>query len=497
MGVVLKQTVKGSIYTYIGAALGFITLVFVQPHVINPEQVGLIYMLNDLAMLFATFAILGFGSTVRYFPYFRNKERKHHGYLFLAMMVALVGFLLICGVITLFKDQIVSQKSQDSFLFSDYYYYLIPLTLFFLYFNVFELFARVNYDTVFSRFLREVLKRILILGAFMFLLFKMVDFDSFMPIWLIANILPTLILLVYIFRMDTFSFSPNFSFLKQNKSLVNKMISISTFTLLVGTAPFIVGMVDRYMVNQLYGLSDAGIYSIMFYFCAIITMPTRSLYSISSPVIAEAWKQNDRESIKSLYHKTCINQLIFAILLFVGIWGNVDNIFRYLPIYEPGKYILFFIGIANIIEMGTGVNGTIIATSKYYRYDGLFYLLLIGVTIVGNLIFLPLYGMVGAAIATALTSVLFNAFRCFFVWKMFKMQPFDWRNFMVVLLGLAVYFISAMIPQMSNYVVDLVVRSIVITALFLPMVYLLKLSNEFNFLVEKYFRKAKSLFKNR
>ena len=488
MGVVLKQTIKGSIYTYVGAALGFITLVFVQPHAIDPEQIGLIYMLNDLAMLFATFAVLGFNSTIRYFPYFRSKENKHHGYLFLAVVIALVGFLLVCGVIVLFKDQIVSQKSQESFLFSDYYYYLIPLTLFFLYFNVFELFARVNYDTVFSRFLREVLKRILVLGAFMFLLFKLVDFDGFMPVWLIANLLPTLILLVYVFRMETFSLSPNFKFLKQNKPLVNKMVSISTFTLLVGTAPFIVGMIDRYMVNQLYGLSDAGIYSIMFYFCAIISMPTRSLYSISSPVIAEAWKQDDKESIRSLYHKTCINQLIFAVLLFIGIWGNVDNIFKYLPVYEPGKYILFFIGIANVIEMGTGVNGIIIATSKYYRYDGLFYLLLIGVTIIGNLIFLPLYGMTGAAIATALTSVLFNTFRYFFVWKVFKMQPFDWRNLIVVLLGLMAYFITTLIPQMSNYVVDLVIRSVAITAIFLPLVYLLKLSDDFNFLVKKYLR---------
>ncbi|MDR0659921.1 MAG: oligosaccharide flippase family protein [Prevotellaceae bacterium] len=494
MGIVLKQTVRGSIYTYIGAALGFITLVFIQPHVINPEQVGLIYMLNDLAVLFATFAALGFSSTIRYFPYFRSKEHKHHGYLFLALMVALVGFLLICAVIILFKDQIVRQKSQESFLFSDYYYYLIPLTLFFLYFNIFDLFARVNYNTVFSRFLREVLKRILVLCAFMFLLFKAVDFDGFMPIWLVANILPTFTLLIYSFKMDTFSFLPDFKFLKRNKPLVKKLINISGFTLLVGTAPFIVGMIDRYMVNRMYGLSDAGIYSIMFYFCAIITMPSRSLYSISTPVIAEAWKQSDKASIKSLYHKTCINQLIFAVLLLVGIWGNVDNIFNYLPIYEPGKYILFFIGIANVVEMGTGVNGIIIATSKYYRYDGLFYLLLIGFTIFTNMIFLPLYGMTGAAIATALTSIIFNIFRYIFVWRVFKMQPFDWRNLMVVVLGLIVYFISTLIPQLPNYVVDIVVRSAAMVLVFIPVVYFLKLSDDFNFFLEKYLKKLTALF---
>lgn len=497
MGVVLRQTVRGSIYTYIGAALGFITVAVVQPKVITQEQIGLLSLLNDLSLVFAAFAALGFSSTVRYFPYFRNAERKHHGYLFLACAVALIGFLLMCLVIFLFKDQIISQKSQESFLFADYYYYLIPLTFFFLYFNVFELFARVNYEVVISQLLREVVKRIFILIAFSLLFFNVIGFSGFMPIWLLASVLPTVILLWHISRMKSFSFSSNLGFLRQNKDLVRKLVNISGFTLLIATAPHIIGLIDKYMLNQIYGLSVAGVYTITMYFGSFISMPIRSLHSISLPIVAEAWKEDDRETIRSLYYKSCINQLILAVLLFVGIWANVDNIFIYLPDFESGKYVIFFIGLMSAVDMGTGINGTIIATSKYYRYDGLFHLLLVILTIITNLIFIPLYGITGAAMATALTRILFNLFRYFFVWRVFKMQPFDWRNLATILLGVAAYFIAMLIPQLSNFIIDIAVRSVVITGLFLPAVYFFKVSGEYNHLVEKYLRKARGMFKRK
>jgi len=114
--------------------------------------------------------------------------------------------------------------------------------------------------------------------------------------------------------------------------------------------------------------------------------------------------------------------------------------------------------------------------------------LLVGFTIITNLIFIPLYGIVGAALATALTKILFNFFRFLFVWRMFKMQPFSWRNLMVVVLATAAYGVSLLIPQLPNFIADIAVRSVVISVIFLPAVYFLKLSTGFNHLVNKYLR---------
>lgn len=482
MGLVQRETIKGSVYSYLGVLVGFITIVIIQPKVLNEEQVGLLGLLNDFSVTFATFAFIGFSATIRYFPYFRSVENKHNGYLFLACSVAAVGFLLVAAFIYFFKSFVIGQSDQGSPLFSEYYYYFIPLVFFTLYFNVFELFARALFKTVASRFLREFLKRIFVLIPFLLLLFQQIAFPDFMPLWLVASILPTFILFWYISRLEGFSLKPKMDFL--DTDMKRKLARISFYAILAAAAPSIVATVDKYMINSMYGLSKTGIYTITMYFSVIILLPTRSLYSVALPVVAEAWKANDRGRIERLYKQSCVNQLLIGALLFLGIWGNVHNVFAYIPEYKSGMYVIFFMGIANIFEMATGINGTIIATSKYYRYDTFFYLFLAVLTIVSNLIFLSIYGFIGAAIATALTYMIFNLFRYLFVLRAFKMQPFGWKNLGILVLAVAVYFLSKLIPVHPNYIVDLIVRSSAMGVAYLVGAYYLRFSEELNSLVD-------------
>ena len=79
MGIIKQQTIKGSIYSYLGVLVGFLTVTILQPYSLAPAQIGLITLLASLSALFAQFFILGFNGTARYFPYFRSEEKQHHG----------------------------------------------------------------------------------------------------------------------------------------------------------------------------------------------------------------------------------------------------------------------------------------------------------------------------------------------------------------------------------------------------------------------------------
>src|SRR5690606_10898250 len=114
----------------------------------------------------------------------------------------------------------------------------------------------------------------------------------------------------------------------------------------------------------------------------------------------------------SVYRKSCINQLLIGLLLFIGIWANIDNIFKMLPAgFEVGKYVILFISLGYLIEMSTGLNGVILSTSKYYKYDSYFFIALIFITITSNYFLIPIWGITGSAIASALTLLFFNLFR--------------------------------------------------------------------------------------
>ena len=236
------------------------------------------------------------------------------------------------------------------------------------------------------------------------------------------------------------------------------------------------------------GIAQTGVYAITFFFGTLILIPSRSLIKISSVVIADAWKENNLKIINDIYHKSCLNQVIFAGLLFVGIWANINNVFEILPTeYAAGKYVIFFIALSSLIKMAGGVNNMILFTSKYYKIHTLFILILVILIIVSNLIFIPMYGIVGAALASALSNFIFMLMEFIFIKVKFKFQPYNFKFLIVLAIGGLSYLISYFIPVFDNYIIDIIVRSLVITIFFGGMILVFRLSEDID-------QKARQLF---
>ena len=490
MGIIKQQTIKGSIYSYLGIFIGFLTVSIIQPHSLSTEEIGLITILASLSLMFAQFSILGFNGTARYFPYFRNEEKKHHGYLSLACMVSLVGSVLFVLLIYVFKKELVGQNAK-TVLFEKYYWYLVPLTLFTLFFNVFDLYARMLYNMTTGLILREFSKRIFVLITILLIYFKLVSFDTFMILWFFANVIPTAQIVIRLIKDNQFSLKPDFEFL--TSEMARKLIGICFFTILTGSSPLIIQNIDNILISKKLGLDHTGVYSLAFNFGLIISLPSRSLYSIAYTVIAESWRTNDLKNIRSVYEKSCVNQLISALFLFILMWASIDNIFTMLPPeFKDGKYAIFFVSLGFFIDSATGINLIILATSKYFKYEALFNLLLVGVIVAANLILIPIYGITGAAMASALTFFIFNLFRYLFILIRFKMQPFKIQSLLAIVTGVVVYYLSVwIIPHIQNFIIDTIVRTAFITALYLPAVYFMKLSDDINIIINNLILKLK------
>ena len=480
MGIIQQQTIKDTFYSYLGVAIGFITIYYFQTHALSKEQVGLITILTPFSIFFSQFAILGFNGTARYFPYFRDERQNHHGYLALACLVSLLGFMLFTAFAFIFKAEIIGQKNDPSGLFAQYFWYLIPLTFFTLFFNVFDLYARMLYDTITGRVLREFTKRLLILLAILLIFFRLVSFPIFMILWLLANIIPTFLMLAKLSAANNFSLKTDFAFI--NRKMARDLLTICFFAILTGSAPIIIESLDKYMVNEKFGLAETGIYGIAAYFGTVITLHSRALYSIAYTVVSESWKSGDLQNIRNIYRKSCINQLIAAMFIFLVVWVNVDNIFKVLPAgYAAGRYVIFFIGLGYVIDSATGINGVILTSSKHYKYDSFFNLGLIAITITLNLLLIPIYGITGAAIAAAVTLLIFNLFRYLFILIVYRMQPFTIKSLYAILIAAAGYFIcQKLIPAQQNFILDSLIRAVFITVFYGGSVYLFNLSEDIN-----------------
>lgn len=486
MGIIQQQSIKGTVYTYIGVFLGLINTAFLFPLILNPDEIGLLSLIISYSVIFTQLSSMGFTYvTTRMFTYFRDSSKQHHGFFFLLIGVGIIGFILSVGIFELVKPLIIKDSIEKSALFVEHLYYIMPLVFFQLFFLLLDNYYKVLYNAVFGTFLKEFLIRFLVTITIALYFFKIVNFDLFLGLYLMAFAAPTLFIIGKLIIEKQISFNIDFSLL--DKKMRSTIISVAFFGILLSFSGVIVLNIDRIMVNSYLGIGTTGIYTIAFFFGSIILIPNRSLQKISSVVIADAWKNNDLDEIKTIYKKSCINQFIIAVLLFIGIWGNIHNILKFLPPeYESGKYVIFFIGLSGVVNMASGVSASIIANSKFYKVQSLIMLIYIVALILSNYILIPVYGMTGAAIATLISSLIFVVLKIGFLYSNYKIQPYNNKYLLVSFLAILTYYSSLLIPEFQNYIIDIPIRSFCMFLIFSGLILALRISEEANSIFIKF-----------
>ena len=284
---------------------------------------------------------------------------------------------------------------------------------------------------------------------------------------------------------------PKFEFI--SKDLSKSMINVGLFgiiTSLVGSANI---QIDKAMASSMMSLAATGIYATVLTFPLLIKVPSRAILKISSPLIADAWKRNDLLEITKIYKTTSINQYIIGLLVFIGLWANQHNIFKILPPeFEAGKYVIVLLGLAFVFEMATGAINQIIATSAHYRYLTWFTAIMLVMVFVSNLIFIPLYQITGVAIASALTTIIFTLLKVAFLYQKYKIQPFNIKFVYLSGIGAIVYLLSCLMPNIDNFIFDIIIRSGIMSFLYVAFLVMMKISPEINAKIEdlrsKYFK---------
>lgn len=480
MGIIQKQSIAGTIYSYIGVLLGFVTVAIFYPRLLEQEEVGLLRVIVSYATLMAQFAGLGFNAVaVKMFPHFRNPAKNNHGFLGLFLIVSLIGFFIVVGIYLLLQPVILDQSQEKSKLFNEYFNYVVLLVLFTLLFSVFDTYFRVLYNAVKGIFYKEIIQRILVLAVICVYFFGMISFQWLVILYIMAMSIPALFLFVSLARKRLLHIKPDFKFI--SKDLRKEMIGVGFFGILASFSGVLVMNIDILMINGMLGLKEAGIYTVTFYFGTLILVPLRTMGKISSVVIADAWKANDLKTISNIYRRSSVSLSVVGLLLFIGIWGNIDNVFELIkPDYLPGKMVIFFIGIANLFDISLGVNPHIIVNSKYYKYLSYFLFGFAIVIVVTNILLIPVYGIVGAALASLISKFIYNFVKFLFLYQKFKLQPFSNKFLLLIIISVMAYWLSTFIPSFPNYIIDIIIRSGVIFILFMAPVYFLRISEDIN-----------------
>ena len=480
MGIIQKGSSLSTFYLVIGILLGFVTSGLLIPNYFTKEQNGVGIQLSSYFLIYSQVVLLGLHTTViRFYPHFKDDATRHRGFLTIVSLVILCSILLF-SVLFFSSLYLAPSFFEDSPLFGQYYWLVFPLTAFTVYFYLFDAYYSAQLKGSRGFFLKDVFQRILIILAIFGFIIWHFSFHSFVIIYCIATCIPTLIFMVMLLREKQFSFTPRITAMyKENWKYMTK---VSGYSLLLGISWVGITNIDAIMIEKMLNLEQVGIYGRNMFFGILVSVPYRAIHKVSSGVISNSFKENNLENVKTVYYKSSLNQMIIGAFIFCGLWLNIKNIYQLIPAsYEAGKYVILFIGLGNFFTMIGGVNTAVISFSPYYRWNTIFVAILLVLVIIFNLIFIPLYGITGAAMAAAISILLYNVLMYFFLLGKYKFQPIGLKHLYILLITAGCFYIAYIIPVIQvSFLVDILVRSSCFTLLFGILILVTKVSPDIN-----------------
>jgi O-antigen/teichoic acid export membrane protein len=476
MKSIARQSILTTISSYLGVLIGYFNVLWLLPYALEPEQIGLFRTIQDIALLLVPFAQLGVGNGItRFYPQSKDKQ---FAFFSLSLCLSLIGFLLVALLFFVFRESLVAAFAQNSPEVIDFFGVVLFITLFSVLNSILDAFCRSFMKVAIPTFFREVLLRLLVSILVLLYFFTWISFIQLMWGLSIVYFLALTGMIAYMMKIGIFKIELDFTVFP--KDFLREFIKYSLITLLGTTGSLLIMKIDSLMVTSMIGLDANAIYSIAFAIAIVIEMPRRAVSQVVMPVIAEHFAQNQPEKINKLYKQVAVHQLLICLLLFLGIWSNVDNLYHFVPnnvIYEAGKWVVFWIGLGKVIDILFSVNGEIIVYSKYYVFNITATFIMSISVIVLNLLLIPLYGIEGAAIASFLAMTFYNLIKYAYVKIRLNLDPFSWDVAKIIILGFVVYLIQFFaLMKMEAGLVDMIIRSMLITILYLAGVYYFKIA---------------------
>ena len=506
MGIIARQSIKGTIATYIGVIIGFVTTFFILTSYLTAEEVGLTRVLVDAATLFSSLALMGTSSsTLRFYPNFKDGSRNQQGLYFWTLVIPFVGFLIFLACFFAFKGLIVRAFQDNSPLFVNYVYYALPIAFFMLYMSVFEANATLLERVAVPRLIREVFIRVgLLVGYLLYGLWHVINLDGLVMVICVTYGLGALMNLCYLLFSQKISFKPDFS--KITPELRRDFLLYTLFLVTSALVSSVMPTLSSFFISAKMGLMFTGIYAIANYIATMVDIPSRSLNAIVQPRIAVALRATppDLSTATRLYQQVSLNQLLVGMVILILIWINIDLFFDILPNgeqYAAGKWVVLILSVSRLLGAAFAIGGSALSYTRWYYTSLIFTLILMVSSIFLNNYLIPICGIEGGAWATLGSNVFYYILLLLYVKWRVGTYPFSRGQLkvltvgllMVVLNYLLVFAVGKLIPEpsLAFRIVEAVVRTGIVSVVGLLVVYYWNVSADVNELIRKGMRKVK------
>ena len=478
-----KETLSFSLINYIGIAIGIFATLFLYPN--NKESIGIIRFVEGIAYIL--YPIFVFGSSQALIHFNSKIDINHKQKLFVYTIYSTVS-------IGLFFLLLIFVGSYFNFFHNNKIIYLAFAIAFCM--ALLELLKKkatiankLTIPTIFDSLIPKIALPVL----FYFYLAKVIAFNQLLIFYVCIFVAILLLVVFYLKKYFRNIFNLNFKSLFQ----IIKKKQYFNFSLyaFAGSIGIIFALrIDSIMIPMFLTMEDNGNFSIAISLVSAIAVPANGLFALYSPIIAKYFSTSNMTELNVKYKEISIFLFFIGFLLYSCLFLGIENLFLLLPTGAGllnSVPLVMILGLTILINMGTGFNTEIITYSNRFRFNLIAIFVLIALNLILNIIFLYFLklGVIWVAIASMISMIVFNAIKLIFIYRKFKLFPFDSKYLGLLITFTSVLFFVYYIPETISVFFNLVAKIVLCLILNLVLVYRLNFVIQYNVLIDNFFNK--------
>ncbi|MFH6935205.1 oligosaccharide flippase family protein [Flavobacterium sp. YO12] len=484
MGIVLNQSFKNTIITYIGFGIGAINTLYLYPVFLGATFYGLTNYVTSCANVIMPLFAIGMQNTlVKFYSQYKTEEEKSRFLSFTVLFpLLLIIPILLIGLV--FYDEILFFVSKKNAIVKSYIWLIPFIGLCMAYFEIFYAWLRVNMHSVFGNFVKEVGLRLFSLFLLIGVYYDWLSVEGFVYATAGLYFLAFLITMLYAFSIQ----KPTFQFTIPANT---KEILIYTFYIILsGSVANLLLDGDKMMLNQYMQIENIAFYSVATYIALVISVPSRAMHQIVYPITAKLMHENKYDELNILYKKTSINLQMVGGFVMLCIFVNINQLYELVPKeYSGGISVVFMIGLSKYFDLILGNNNAIIFNTKYYRMVLYLGLMLVVLTVILNMIFIPIFGIFGSAFATLLSITLYSLAKLLFVVKKLHLYPFTKETISSMVLTFVLFLLFYFWEFPFYQLISIALKSVLVTILYVYLNYKFNISPDINKVIDTILKK--------
>lgn len=491
MSVIARQGFKYSLIGYFGFLLGTISAIFIFPY--DMEFYGKLRYIMPTAEMLLPIVIFGLSfSTVKFFHQ-TQKDGKHQNLLSLSLGGIVLNFVIFSVLFFGFFHFFPEFKSLQLWKMK---LLILPLILVMALSAVFNKyitnFKRIAVPNIFENLFPKIAN----VGAFTLFFFLGVTEKGSYGFFLGMFLLSLLGYFFYANKLEKITPDFNTDYVRKD-NLWKEILNYSFYGFLGNIGNYIAFRVDNFMIGEFLNFEENGVYSIILSILSFILIPQMGLYNISAPLINKTIAEGEFEELDRFHKKTSLTLFFLGSVLFSCIlvgFPYLSNLIKNGEQLRQAEPVVWILGFAMIFDLATGFNGHIISLSKHYRFN-IVVMLFLAVTTIGlNYLFLTKtqFGIIGIAMATAISLTLFNMIKIYFNYVKFKVFPLTIEMMYVLIICTLAINIAIMLPETKSNLLNLTYKPAFVLLFIFGANHVMKIFPLEDYLNKKFF---KSLFK--